>query len=76
MKTTKSTITGVDFTPAKGGVISTTSMKTKRGGTGGGPDYEHKSEQTIHPTLEHAQAHLKAKMGGFFSKQSGDPPKE
>jgi hypothetical protein len=67
MKGTK-TLEEVTFRPAKGGhSISETKIKTHRGGQGGGPSYDFEREETMHPTLKHAQDHL-AKV---FHAESG-----
>lgn len=65
----KPEIEGVHFKPAKGGLISETSMKFKRGGQGGGPMHDYEHETAVHPTMEHAQAHL-AKMMSQHCKDS------
>ncbi len=60
----------VSFKPAEGGVISETRSKYKRGGQGGGPDYDYEHTTAIHSTIEHAQAHLAKTMGGHYGKES------
>jgi hypothetical protein len=62
----KPEILEVAFKPAKGGVVSETRTRTPRGGQGGGPSFEHDSEQGVHPTMEHAVAHLKSSLGHCF----------
>ncbi len=58
MKGTKK-LEEVTFRPAKGGhSISSTRFKTARGGQGGGPSFDYNSEETMHPTAEHAAKHL------------------
>jgi hypothetical protein len=63
----KSELIEVSFKPAKGGIISETRTKVKRGGQGGGPDYDYETENGAHPDLAHAAAHLKSTMGHCFS---------
>jgi hypothetical protein len=53
----------VSYRPAKGGLISETRTRTPRGGQGGGPDFDHETEQAVHKNLKHAQAHLAKCMG-------------
>jgi hypothetical protein len=71
----------VSFKPAKGGVISETRTKMKRGGQGGGPDYDYKTENGVHPSMEHASAHLKSTLGHSFTDTEAEenaeanPPK-
>ena len=55
----KSELVEVSYRPAKGGIVSETRTRTRRSGQGGGPDYDHETEQGVHPTTQHAQAHLK-----------------
>jgi hypothetical protein len=62
----KSTVEHLSFRPAKGGVISELSMRTKRSGQGGGGMHDYESETTVHPTMEHAKAHLEKHMGDCF----------
>ena len=47
----KGEIHSVEFRPAKGGAISTTRTKFKRGGTGGGGDYDFEEQNEVHPNL-------------------------
>jgi len=55
----KSKLEEVTFRPAKGGhSISSTRMKTARGGQGGGPSFDYHSDETMHKTLKDAQGHL------------------
>ena len=72
-------VRSVRFEAAKGGIISHTEKAYARGGQGGGPleDIEHKPE--VHPTMEHAKAHLEATMGHCFgegSKEKEEKPEE
>ena len=61
MKKGKESIDEVAFRPIAGAhSISVTRTKTARGGQGGGPDFDYESEEKVHPTLKHAQAHLAA----------------
>jgi len=76
MKTPKPELMGVEYTPAKGGVISETRTATKRGGMGGGGDYDHKSEKAVHPTLKHAQDHMANVMGKYFAAKDAKPEAE
>jgi hypothetical protein len=62
----KAELLEVSYKPAQGGVISETRTRMKRGGQGGGPDYDHETEQAVHPTLEHAQKHLSKVFGKTF----------
>lgn len=66
----KKELVSVEFRPAKGGMISRTNMKSPRGGQGGGPSYDHESEETVHPTMEHATAHMGKMMAGCFKGES------
>jgi hypothetical protein len=70
----KKELVSVELRPAKGGVISRTNMKTSRGGQGGGPSYDHNSEETVHPTMEHMQAHIGKMMGMAFPKGAEPTP--
>jgi hypothetical protein len=73
----KPEILGVEYSPAKGGVVSHTNTRVKRPGQGGGGDFDHKSVTTIHPTLKHAQDHMAGVMGKFFaSKDTAEAPEE
>jgi hypothetical protein len=65
---------GVRFEPAKGGAISHTETRTRRGGQGGGPDYDHEDDKMVHPTIEHAQAHLADCLGGCFTGGKAEEP--
>ena len=76
MKSPKSELMGVDFTPAKGGVISETRTRIKRGGMGGGPDFDHNSVKAVHPTLKHAQDHMASVMGKYFAAKDAKPEAE
>lgn len=68
----KSKLEEVTFRPAKGGhSISSTRFKTQRGGQGGGPSFDYNSEETMHPTAEHAAKHL-AKV--FHAESGTDQP--
>ena len=60
----KPKLVAVEFRPAKNGIISETRTRTPRGGQGGGPDFDHETEQAVHPNVKHAQAHLAKCMGG------------
>lgn len=62
----KPEIQSVNFEPAEGGLVSETRMKYKRGGQGGGPDYDYETERAIHPSIEHAAEHLREKLGHHF----------
>ena len=53
----------VEFTPAKGGMISRTSQSS----TEDGPYQE--PEQTIHPSMSHAIAHLKRTFGHLYGEE-------
>lgn len=57
----------VSFKPAKGGIVSETRKEVKRGGQGGGPNYDYEHETAVHPTIESAHAHLTAMMGHAFA---------
>jgi hypothetical protein len=48
----KGEIHSVEFRPAKGGAVSTTRTKYKRGGTGGGGDYDFEEENEVHSNLD------------------------
>lgn len=77
----KSEVCEVSFKPAKGGLVSETRTKSKRGGQGGGPDYDYETENGVHSTLEHASKHLKSTLGHHFGEgqhEDGDAaaPKE
>jgi len=76
MKTPKPELMGVEYTPAKGGVISDTRTRIKRGGMGGGGDFDHKSEKAVHPTLKHAQDHMANVMGKYFAAKDAKPEAE
>jgi len=67
-------VESISFRPAEGGLVSETTTKYKRGGSGGGPDSEYDRETGIHPTIEHAIAHLKETMGHHY--KGGKPAKE
>jgi hypothetical protein len=62
----------VEFRPAKGGITSETHMKFKRGGQGGGPSEDHETETAIHPTMDHAHAHLTAMLGHCMANQKAE----
>lgn len=62
----KKELRSVRFEPAKGGVISETETRVHRGGSGGGPEYDHEREMGVHPTMEHAKEHLGKMMAGCF----------
>lgn len=70
-KSRKGEVISVEFRPAKGGVVSETRTKYKRGGQGGGPmdDYEH--ETAVHSTKEDAAAHLHAALGKAWGGSDG-----
>lgn len=63
----------VSYRPAKGGVVSETRTRTKRSGQGGGPDFDHESETGVHPSLEHAQAHMASVLSDCFTGGSAKP---
>lgn len=65
----KCSVESIKFTPAKGGMISQTELKTERGGQGGGPTHDYTAETTVHPTMDHAVAHMKAKLGHAFKSE-------
>lgn len=66
----KPEVTGIEFRPAQGGMMSETHTRTQRSGQGGGPLMEHESEMAIHPSMEHAKAHLEKCMGHCFGGES------
>ena len=70
----KGEVLGIEFKPAKGGLVSETHMRYKRGGQGGGPDWDHESETGVHPNMEHAHAHLEAMMGHCFGAGEAKEP--
>jgi hypothetical protein len=72
----KQEIEEVAFRPAKGGIISETRTKTKRPGQGGGPSYDYDHDTEVHPSMEHAQAHLEAKLGDCFGGKREEPTGE
>lgn len=75
----KPEVVRISFEPAEGGLVSETNMKYKRGGQGGGPDWDHETERAIHPTMEHAQEHLAEHMGQHFGAKKAvkeEPAKE
>ncbi len=76
MKSPKAEVTGVNYSPAKGGVISETSTRKKRPGQGGGSDFDHATEKAVHPTLKHAQDHMASTMGKFFAAKDAAPKQE
>ncbi len=55
-----------------GGVTSTTMMRSKRGGTGGGPEYDHTEEKAHHSTLASLHKHIAKHMGPAFGEQEHD----
>lgn len=65
----KGEVESVTFRPAKGGVVSETTTAYKRGGQGGGPDREYEHETAVHPTHEHAAAHLKSMLGHAYASE-------
>lgn len=67
----KGEMVGMEFKPAKGGAVSETHMRYKRGGQGGGPTEDHEHETAVHPTLQHAQDHMAAMMGHCFTDGEG-----
>ena len=72
-------IHAVRFEAAKGGVVSETQRVYKRSGQGGGPMEDHEYDKEVHPTMEHAKAHLEATMGHCFaegSKEKEEKPEE
>jgi hypothetical protein len=76
----KAEIVEVSFKPATGGIVSETRSKMRRGGQGGGPDWDYETESGVHPTLKHASEHLKATLGHHFAaapkEQGSEPPEE
>jgi len=76
----KGEVMGLEFKPAKGGLISETTTKYKRGGQGGGPMEDHERESAVHPTIKHAQEHLAAVMGhccpSGTDKEDDEPNRE
>lgn len=62
----KAKIESLEFRPAEGGLISEMRKRVSRGGSGGGPAYEMDHETTVHPTMEHAEAHLRESLGHVF----------
>lgn len=62
---------GIHFEAAEGGLVSHMEKRYARGGQGGGPSYDHETETTVHPTLEHAQEHLEEHLGHVFGKKKG-----
>lgn len=62
----KGEIEHIMLRPAKGGVVSSTSMKYKRGGQGGGPSHDYEEETRVHPTHEHLASHLKDVLGHVY----------
>jgi hypothetical protein len=67
----------ISFRPAdKGGAISETRTEYKRGGQGGGPDVDYDHETAVHPTIEHAVKHLKAKLGPAMGEPEPEPEPE
>lgn len=67
----KAKVVGIEFRPATGGMMSEMHKETPRSGQGGGPLTEHESEMTIHPSMEHAKAHLEKCMGHCFGAGDG-----
>jgi len=59
----------ISFRPADGGAISETRTEYKRGGQGGGPDVDYDHETAIHPTMEHAERHLRKTLGPAFGDE-------
>lgn len=59
----------VTFRPAKGGVVSETRMKYKRGGQGGGPMNDYESQTAVHSSHEEPSKHLKAMLGRCFGNE-------
>jgi len=76
----KGEVMRLEFKPAKGGLISETHMKYKRGGQGGGPMEDHEMESAVHRPMKHAQEHLAAVMGHCFpsgtDKEDDEPNRE
>lgn len=72
----KGEVESVQFKPAKGGVISETRHKIKRGGQGGGPLHDYEHETAVHPTIESAHAHLTAMMGHSFAGKAEEKEEE
>lgn len=66
----------VSFKPAKGGVISETRSKHKRGGQGGGPDYDYETENAVHSSAEAAGKHLASTMAHCFTGGEHGAPAE
>jgi hypothetical protein len=66
----KPEVESVSFRPAKGGMISETHMRIKRGGQGGGPVHDYESNTAVHPDMKSAHAHLTAMLGHSFEGPS------
>ncbi len=60
-KTPVNKVHAVDFSKANGGLVSTTRSKSEGGDSFGG-----ESQQTIHPSMSHAVAHLKQALSHAF----------
>lgn len=45
-------IHSLEFRPAKGGAVSVTRTRHRRGGQGGGPDFDYEEEQEVHQNLD------------------------
>lgn len=72
----KPEVVGIEFKPAKGGMMSETRTRQQRSGQGGGPLMEHDSEMAIHPTMDHAKAHLEKCMGHCFGSSDSEKTAE
>ena len=68
----KAEVRSMTFEHAKNGLVSRTHLRSKRSGQGGGPDYDYEEETNVHPTAEHAAAHLKKYMGGANDGDADD----
>ena len=66
----KTRVHRISFERAKGGLVSSAEHRTYRGGQGGGPEYDYDEEKTVHPTMEHAKAHLDSMADCFDDKDS------
>jgi hypothetical protein len=72
IKPRKGEFHSLEFRPAKGGAVSTTRMKYKRGGQGGGPDYDYESQEEVHPNMQSAHDKIKAVMGDVLAELKED----
>ena len=60
---------GVEFSPAKGGVVSETRHRVK---SSRGDFMDHKVTKAVHTSLADVTRHLKTVMGDCFSKEEDD----